>query len=115
MVVTLGKMDDFYFTGKTLLIGWFFHYLPFFIMGRVTYLHHYFPALYFSIIMVPLLIDHFVAQSSPRTQSLVFTTAFALVISAFIYFSPAAFGMTGPLDKYAGKMWFRNWRFADEE
>ncbi|CDS08931.1 hypothetical protein LRAMOSA10291 [Lichtheimia ramosa] len=113
--VLQGKMDDFYFTGKTLLIGWFFHYLPFFIMGRVTYLHHYFPALYFSIFMVPLLIDHFVAQSSPRTQSLVFTTAFALVISAFIYFSPAAFGMTGPLDKYAGKMWFRNWRFADEE
>ncbi|KAJ2400461.1 Protein O-mannosyltransferase 2, partial [Coemansia sp. RSA 2559] len=28
--------------------GWALHYLPFFLMGRVTYLHHYFPAVYFA-------------------------------------------------------------------
>jgi len=31
-----------------LLLGWWLHYAPFWVMGRVLYFHHYFPALMFS-------------------------------------------------------------------
>lgn len=34
--------------GGQLLLGWALHYFPFFLMGRVLYFHHYFPAMLFS-------------------------------------------------------------------
>ncbi|KAI5286172.1 hypothetical protein KEM54_006996 [Ascosphaera aggregata] len=37
-----------YELGQTVL-GWAFHYFPFYLMARQLFLHHYFPALYFSI------------------------------------------------------------------
>lgn len=30
------------------MLGWALHYFPFFLMGRVLYFHHYFPAMLFS-------------------------------------------------------------------
>lgn len=34
--------------GGQVLLGWTLHYFPFFLMGRVLYFHHYFPAMLFS-------------------------------------------------------------------
>ena len=33
--------NQFVFVGKLGLAGWFLHYFPFLLMGRVTYIHHY--------------------------------------------------------------------------
>jgi len=42
-----GLMEQFISGGLWLLLGWALHYLPFYLMGRVLYFHHYFPALMF--------------------------------------------------------------------
>lgn len=34
--------------GGQVLLGWVLHYFPFFLMGRILYFHHYFPAMLFS-------------------------------------------------------------------
>ena len=44
-------INQFLSSGCWLLLGWALHYLPFYLMGRVLYFHHYFPALMFSIML----------------------------------------------------------------
>ena len=44
-------MDHFVSAGLFLVLGWALHYFPFFLMGRVLYFHHYFPALMYIIML----------------------------------------------------------------
>ncbi|PNJ65160.1 POMT2 isoform 4 [Pongo abelii] len=43
--------------GGQVLLGWTLHYFPFFLMGRVLYFHHYFPAMLFSSMLTGILWD----------------------------------------------------------
>ena len=36
-----GEFEQFLHVGKVAFGGWALHFLPFLVMGRVTYLHHY--------------------------------------------------------------------------
>ena len=47
----IALIHQFLSSGCWLLLGWALHYLPFYLMGRVLYFHHYFPALIFSIML----------------------------------------------------------------
>ncbi|KAF7732154.1 Protein O-mannosyltransferase 2 [Apophysomyces ossiformis] len=111
--LTSAQWDHFTYVGQTLFLGWFLHYIPFFIMGRVTYLHHYFPALYFSILMVPFLLDHFTARLSSSAQWVVFGVVYVAVIVVFVYFAPLAYGMEGSVNDFAGRRWLKSWNLTD--
>ncbi|ORZ19601.1 Dolichyl-phosphate-mannose-protein mannosyltransferase-domain-containing protein [Absidia repens] len=111
--LTNAQWDQYLYVGKTLFLGWFLHYIPFFIMGRVTYLHHYFPALYFSIFMGPFLMDHFTRTCSSRTQWIIFGVLYTSIILVFIYFSPLVYGMSGPVTAYSGRKWLNSWNLVD--
>ncbi|KAJ2886566.1 Protein O-mannosyltransferase 2, partial [Coemansia aciculifera] len=63
-----GEELHFWNAGKLLWGGWVLHYVPFFAMGRVTYIHHYLPALYFAILLLAFEIDHFCRRSVPGTS-----------------------------------------------
>ncbi|QPG75602.1 hypothetical protein FOA43_002959 [Brettanomyces nanus] len=78
-------------------LGWFFHYLPFGIMGRVTYVHHYMPALYFAMLVMCYVVHWVDARVSRRwfTVSL-YISLYALIIGVYIRLSPVSFGMDGP-------------------
>lgn len=56
--------DEFLFMAKLGLGGWALHYGPFLLMGRVTYIHHYLPTLYFAVIVFVQLLDHFLWNDS---------------------------------------------------
>lgn len=93
--VTFKRFD--YEVGTSVL-GWALHYLPFFLMERQLFLHHYFPALYFGIIALCQVIDFSTARlpGLSRQYSIinrVTTVAFlALSIAVFILFAPLAYG-----------------------
>jgi len=112
----------FIFGGKIALGGWILHYAPFFFMGRVTYLHHYFPALWFSILMFGMMVDHFVFKA--KSNKLVALTAanklgiclalcLAILLTGF-WFRECAWGIAGPIHLYKYRQWRKSWSIYDD-
>jgi dolichyl-phosphate-mannose-protein mannosyltransferase len=95
------------------VIGWVFHYLPFVIMGRVTYVHHYYPALYFAILVAGFCVDWTTQRFNNKIRWGVYSVLYAVVIGLFVLFSPVVFGMQGSNRQYAYLRWFSRWRISD--
>lgn len=89
-----------------LYVCYLFHYIPFFLLGRVLYLHHYFPALYFQIICSLSLI-----QKIPRKlRSLVCLLFSLMALYGFYLFFPATYGYDYPSSVYSeGRKWRSTW------
>lgn len=93
------------------LAGWFLHYLPFVVMGRVTYLHHYVPALYFAIFVSGFLMEYYIARRTPKyIKYAVFALVYVGVVGGFAYYYPFSLGMTGGTRKYNHLKLRRSWQ-----
>ncbi|XP_029453496.1 protein O-mannosyl-transferase 2 isoform X2 [Rhinatrema bivittatum] len=110
--------------GGQLMLGWVLHYCPFFLMGRVLYFHHYFPALLFSCMLTGITCDTLLKDCagcfSPPVARQVYTAAvWALILAiaySFYLFHPLAYGMVGPLapnprSPMTGLRWMHSWDF----
>ncbi|PGH26727.1 hypothetical protein AJ80_01673 [Polytolypa hystricis UAMH7299] len=87
-----------YELGQTVL-GWAFHYFPFYLMARQLFLHHYFPALYFAILAFCQVYDFganrisMLSSGSKHLFGKAFLVLFvSLSITAFTVYSPLAYG-----------------------
>lgn len=93
------------------LVGWFFHYTPFFLMGRQLFLHHYMPALYFSILLFSVGFDLLTIRLANRKRLL----AAGLLITAVIYvyriFIPITYGEPWTQDLCEKAKWRPTWDF----
>ncbi len=90
--------------------GWALHYFPFFLQGRVLYLHHYYPALLFAILNSGLLFDFVTRKLPERTQKITLGICVTIILVIFLYFSPMAYGIQGPAEKFAaGHQWVNSW------
>ncbi|CAG8797839.1 22727_t:CDS:2, partial [Gigaspora margarita] len=107
------QWTHFLYVGKICLIGWLLHFMPFFIMGRVTYLHHYFPALYFSILMCAFVLDQLTSSCNQITKHIVFGISYLAVILVFWYFKDIAFGFDYPSSELKGRQWLSSWNLVD--
>ncbi|KAJ1663632.1 Protein O-mannosyltransferase 2 [Coemansia sp. RSA 1813] len=105
-----GEFRDYIDGAMFLWGGWALHYLPFFLMGRVTYLHHYLPALYFGILFTVYQIYHIASwYLSARNVLLVLYTATATVTFGFWWFSPLTYGWDKPINDLWGMQWASSW------
>ncbi|OMJ18348.1 Dolichyl-phosphate-mannose-protein mannosyltransferase 2 [Smittium culicis] len=110
--------DKNYWIGAYLLwSGWAFHYLPFFLMGRVTYLHHYLPALYFALLFLAYQIDYLTKFSFRSNKvalnRIVVVLALASMI-VFIYFFPFTVGYNKPAKDLKGRVWRSSWNVYED-
>lgn len=103
------------------------------IKPQVTYVHHYvrishffailsstflqLPALYFSVLMVVHLIDHFVFRSRRLREQMkygFFATYVLLIVGTFWWFKGLAYGIEGPIAEHWGLRWrkvgYLTWR-----
>ncbi|XP_059108885.1 protein O-mannosyl-transferase 2 isoform X1 [Peromyscus eremicus] len=111
--------------GGQLLLGWMLHYFPFFLMGRILYFHHYFPAMLFSSMLTGILWDTLLRlcawalASSPMGSRIHAMGILSLLLAtaySFYLFHPLAYGMVGPLAQepespMAGLRWLESWEF----
>ncbi|KAJ2645020.1 Protein O-mannosyltransferase 2 [Coemansia sp. RSA 1694] len=105
-----GELERFWDTGKLLWGGWALHYLPFFLMQRVTYIHHYLPALYFALLLLAFEIQCLASWYLPRIHA--WTIAAIAVTGAglvFCLFSPLTFGWDRPIEELAHLQWLPSW------
>ncbi|GMF73465.1 unnamed protein product [Aspergillus oryzae] len=83
----------------TSVLGWAFHYFPFYLMARQLFLHHYLPALYFAIITLCQEFDFLANRihalglaSRPAIGKALAGIFLALSIFTFTLYSPLVYG-----------------------
>jgi dolichyl-phosphate-mannose-protein mannosyltransferase len=106
-------IDQIHYAGLYPAMGWFLHYLPFVAMARVTYVHHYYPALYFAILVFGFCADWMLRSQAKNLQYVAYGVLYTLTIGLYIYFIPISWGMEGPNKQYSYLKWFDSWRVTD--
>ncbi|KAK2162575.1 hypothetical protein LSH36_96g06009 [Paralvinella palmiformis] len=105
-----------------LLLGWLFHYLPFWTMTRILYFHHYFPAFLYNSMITGIFIDYFLKTGSQHLRRFndhilyiaSLSAVLLIIIYSFILFNPLSYGMVGPDSKhvdsfYTHLRWLDTW------
>lgn len=95
-----------------LALGWFMHYFPFYLMQRQLFLHHYFPALYFAILLFCGVFDLITSTLRPRIRFQIAVVLIMFAIWTFAYFSPLAYGSPWTKGKCMSSKWVKTWDFA---
>lgn len=111
--VTFKRFD--YEVGSSIL-GWAFHYFPFYLMARQLFLHHYLPALYFAIIALCQTYDFISYRFSalglrnyPAIGQAGAVAFLAATITVFTIFSPLAYGNAWTRDQCNSVKLFTGW------
>ncbi|KAJ3557194.1 hypothetical protein NM688_g1605 [Phlebia brevispora] len=95
-----------------LFVGWSLHYFPFFLMGRQLFLHHYFPALYFAILLCCGVFDLVTSTLRPRVRLQIAAVLLIIAIWNYAYFSPLVYGNTWTKAKCRKAQWVKTWDFS---
>jgi len=83
-------------------------------MARVTYVHHYYPALYFAILCGAFCVDWMTRKLSPAAQAVIYLTLYATITGLFIAFRDICFGIEGnAADRLSHLRWLESWRMHD--
>ncbi|KAI5451990.1 Protein O-mannosyltransferase 2 [Naganishia albida] len=107
-----GEWENWLYVLKIAFGGWAFHYLPFLIMGRVTYLHHYLPTLWFAVLFLGHMLETFIFSSrkrSDRTKWIWFGILAGSIFLCFWWFKAVAIGISGPIREHKGLGWRKSW------
>ncbi|KAK4982116.1 Dolichyl-phosphate-mannose--protein mannosyltransferase 2 [Elasticomyces elasticus] len=111
--LSMVDIDHMHYSGLYPVIGWFLHYLPFVAMARVTYVHHYYPALYFAILCAGFCLDWSTRGLHRGVQWGIYAVLYAAVIGLFVLFRAISFGMEGSHTQWRHLKWLDTWRITD--
>ena len=93
-------------------MGWALHYFPFYLMARQLFLHHYFPALWFAILLFCGAFALVTSSLRPRVR--LYTAAVLLLVAIYVwsYFSPLAYAGQWTKGQCLKAKWLKTWDFA---
>ena len=100
----------------TTVLGWAFHYFPFYLMQRQLFLHHYFPALYFAIMTLTQIYDHITTRFpglGVKERPVIGRGGIALFLAASIFvfnlYAPLSYGNPWTKDACKKVKLFETW------
>lgn len=111
---TIGRRAFFESSAGFYVVGWLLHYLPFYLMDRQLFSHHYLPALYFSILVLSTGLDLVFTRFSPKSRLLCVVILATLVISAFRIYAPITYGTQWTREQCQDAQWLPTWTFGCE-
>ncbi|KAL1927163.1 hypothetical protein VTP01DRAFT_5126 [Rhizomucor pusillus] len=91
--------------------GWALHYFPFFLMGRQLFLHHYMPALYFSILVFGVGFDMLTIRLVSRKRMLAAMGVILCVIAVYRQFIPITYAEPWTKSACMQHKWRSTWDF----
>lgn len=92
------------------LIGWVLHFLPFIVMGRVTYVHHYVPALFFAIYVMAYAIELLAFKLKVWFRVPLYAVLFGVLCWTFWKYRMFHQGMSQPSSTYADLALLKTWQ-----
>lgn len=94
-----------------LVLGWALHYLPFFLMHRQLFLHHYLPALYFSILISAVMFDFTTSTLRPRFRLAAGVITTVVVLAGFVRYAPITYASEWTVQACERARWVKGWDF----
>lgn len=114
------EWKQFKFAGEFLLTGYLMHYLPYFFVERTLFLHHYFPAFIYKILLLCYLIEHIqiILKKNVNFKLLLYLYKMFLflwlcsIIFVYIKFTVLCYGTTKlTVDDIISLRWRDTWDF----
>ncbi|KAI8138246.1 glycosyltransferase family 39 protein [Fennellomyces sp. T-0311] len=106
-----GLFDLYNESAGFFLTGWCAHYLPFYLMDRQLFLHHYMPALYFAVLLFGSMFDLVTVRLTSKTRMAVACGAALCVILAYRTFIPITYGEPWNTTSCENAKWASGWDF----
>jgi hypothetical protein len=92
-------------------IGWCCHYFPFFLMKRQLFLHHYFPALYYAVLLIGVGFDLVTIRLKTRERYIVAIMFLLVAVYVFSLLSPLTYSSPWTKKECQGVKWLKTWDF----
>ena len=87
------------------------HYLPFYLMGRSLYLHHYLPSLMFSILITAAQFDCMTRENNQNVRLILVLLISISTIVAFFYLCPLVYGTEIESELLNNRKFIKSWNF----
>lgn len=92
--------DKYCTIGEVLCVGFAIHYLPYFLVDRTLFLHHYMPAYMFKLCLLAAMVEHghylvsnhFKAPRLAQVYLLLVALWMCSILYVFAYFAPVTYG-----------------------
>ncbi|KAF9909488.1 hypothetical protein EC991_008470 [Linnemannia zychae] len=87
-----GLREYYELSGGFFFMAWIYHYLPFYLMDRQLFLHHYLPALYFAILLFSVTFDLLCRFIPNRVRLIAMVLITAIAVYSFRVRAPLTYG-----------------------
>ncbi|ORZ00590.1 glycosyltransferase family 39 protein [Syncephalastrum racemosum] len=94
------------------VVAWALHYLPFYAMSRQLFLHHYLPALYFSILALGAGLDLCMFRLHNMGKLSTVALLVSIVVYTFLVYTPITYGLPWTEDACIKAQWYPEWKFG---